>query len=335
MWDLLALAKVSDFSQEALGKRYLLAERLIQLSAIGWSSASLASLLATGSDLSDCRVGSADFRLIWSREKELKTSRDLLELLVNHLDLPKELSGQLAENQALVSRFSSDLAPHDVFWWDLAGLVNQAFPKEGLCQEVLLARQIHQLRYVISSQQAEYVREHYGKDQQTDAEALASYLKDQGLKYSLGYSARLHNKIKLENGKQIFPDGQISANVKLLINFHTEFILSSQGNFLNEVDARQISQAGIINGASFNYGRKKRHWDLDVKPVGVHDPAFRRRVKQGYRAPNRSRLSWSKQFDWSYFNKAGAYARNNKSLKALVKRAGRQFQALVKGKKMG
>ena len=66
--------------------------------------------------------------------------------------------------------------------------------------------------------------------------------------------------------------------LKILLYNRIEFILDSQGNFLNEVDAEKVTESGVVNGASFNYGNFKRHWQLDVEPVQLHDPAFRNRM---------------------------------------------------------
>ena len=56
-------------------------------------------------------------------------------------------------------------------------MVDLAFPGDSLSKDVSIERQIHQLRYLISSQQAQYVRTHYKKPGMTDKEALAVYLR--------------------------------------------------------------------------------------------------------------------------------------------------------------
>ncbi|MGC4432487.1 DUF3114 domain-containing protein, partial [Streptococcus suis] len=70
----------------------------------------------------------------------------------------------------------------------------------------------HHFRYVISAQQAYYIRKHYGRANQTDRDALIAYMKEMddynafldemGVEdadvyndYSTGESSRLHNKI--------------------------------------------------------------------------------------------------------------------------------------------
>nr|WP_306675906.1 DUF3114 domain-containing protein [Streptococcus didelphis] len=188
----------------------------------------------------------------------------------------------------------------------MAKLVDQAFPGDRLSHKGLLERQVHQLRYIISSQQAQYIRQHYKGAKESDGQALVTFLRKKkgpsfwpGSKdYSLGDSARLHNKLKIRDEEVFFPDNQVSYNIKVLVGFHTEFILDSFGNFLNEVDAEVLRENGVVNGASFNYGsRGKRHWDLDVDPVSQHDPLFRDEMTASYRSPKWLRKKWFWQAD--------------------------------------
>lgn len=57
-------------------------------------------------------------------------------------------------------------------------MVSLAFPDKELAQQSGLAKGIHQLRYLISSQQAQYIRSHFRSEGMTDAQALAIFLKD-------------------------------------------------------------------------------------------------------------------------------------------------------------
>ncbi len=83
------------------------------------------------------------------------------------------------------------------------------------------------------------------------------------------------------DGHLHYPSGASQqVNFKVLLNFHTEYILDQAGHFLNEVDPVEVSENGIVNGASFNYGLAKgrTHKDLDIDPVKAWDPAFRKQV---------------------------------------------------------
>ncbi|TWS99276.1 DUF3114 domain-containing protein [Streptococcus cuniculipharyngis] len=322
-----------DFTEQSLRARYQLARQLLTLLAKGWSKASLRAVLGQHLAVRDTRVGTEAFKAMWRVEKKQSSPQQLLQILLNHLDFPQDLSGQLSENQALVRRFWPHLAPHDGFWRELARLVNRTFPQEALCQPGLLARQIHQLRYLISSQQAAYVREHYGQEGQTDAKALARYLRKtfayRPFAYSTRSSARLHNKVKFRKGEKIYPSAYPSVNIKVLVGFHTEFILDSQGNFLNELETKEVTEIGIVNGASFNYGKGQRHWHLDVNPVAIHDPVFRQMALKGFRAPNRQGKK-APTYEKSYFNPSGLYAKNNQSAHQQNKEAVKAFRRLVR-----
>ena len=118
-------------------------------------------------------------------------------------------------------------------------------------------------------------------------------------------------------------------------HFHTEFILSSDGHFLNELDAEEVTEAGIVNGASFNYGRKSRHWELDLLPIRLHDPAFRTRLAGPFHSPNSLRKvcgeEGAEQLAASYFNPSGHFGRGGQSLFQLVSKEAKEFQRLVGG----
>ena len=278
-------------------------------------------------------IGSKAFYSLWKEWQKEYQPLQLLKLLLAYIEMPEALSGELEETQRLLSYFAPDLAPHDAFWKDVVRLVDLAFPGDSLSQEGLVERQIHQLRYLISSQQAQYVRTHYKKPGMTDKEALAVYLRWKP--FTMFDQGRLHQKIAVRDGKVIYPDGIPSVNLKILLYNRVEFILDSQGNFLNEVDAEQVTESGVVNGASFNYGNFKRHWQLDVDPVQPHDPAFRNRMTKGFRSPNKLRKKWGRKepehFDKSFYNPNGIYAQSHRSLANDVKRQARNFLAMVYG----
>lgn len=171
----------------------------------------------------------------------------------------------------------------------------------------------------------------------TDAQALAAYIRSKRLcDISVWQSARLHNKVACIKGQKSYPDGLESVNFKVLLaHSHTEFILSSHGHFLNELDAEEVTEAGIVNGASFNYGRKSRHWELDLLPIRLHDPAFRTRLAGPFHSPNSLRKvcgeEGAEQLAASYFNPSGHFGRGGQSLFQLVSKEAKEFQRLVGG----
>ena len=174
------------------------------------------------------------------------------------------------------------MAPHDEFWTGLAKLVQEGFP-EGLSGSDELSRNIHQFRYVIDAQQAEYVRSHY--EGATDEDKLASYARELGCHpfdlfqdWTTSESDRLHQKYRKKGNKNIYPDGSSGPNIKITFNekFHSEFILNQDEEFLYMLDPGKDLN-GIVNGASFNYanGNNQQHQSLDVH-YGENDPEFRK-----------------------------------------------------------
>lgn len=293
--------------------RYLQLKRFFNLS---WSAQALQKLGQLS--VIDPRLGSPSFECLWQIDKRQKGPRDLLVLVLELLNF-SELTGEIAQTQSILSNIYPDLSPDSFFWREIAELVDQAFPGDSLSQKEKFARQIHQLRYVISSHQAEYVRQHFRRGKMTDAESLAKYLSNRS--YDLTESARLHNKLAFRGGKVHFPDGKLSYNIKILQHFHTEFILNSSGRFLNELDPEMVTEAGIINGASFNYASQnnERHWELDVSPVNHHDPDFRRRARTDFRAPD--------IFEYRKFR--GDFARFGRSCLFWVRREARIFSKMI------
>ena len=327
-----------------------------QLQSIGWSQSALEQVFAglnneqektvseEGDYLQEAQLfGSPFFQKLWL-EETIQASRhraqDLLLLAMKAVGMPEELSGDKLETEHLLTQFAPDLAPHDRFWKIFSRTLRQAFPADDLSQKdgnQKLKKQLHQFRYVISCQQAQWVREHYRQTGMTDAEALASYLKDwPALPYSFQESSRLHNKAYIDKMSEqaIYPDGQASqANIKILIDFHTEFILDQTGRFLNIIDPEEASQNGIVNGASFNYGEHNRpgnqasHTRYDVKTPAVWDPRFRRLgIENGgrkFKSPQNNRGPLG------YRSAKSPYARKGRSAYKQVKEEIARFKKLL------
>lgn len=325
-----------------------------QLQSIGWSQSALEQVFeeisVQGKTLTEedylqeaLLFGSPFFQELWQAE-EAQISRleaqELLVLAMNIVNMPEELSGDKAETDLLLARIAPDLTPHDCFWKIFSSTLRQAFPADDLSQKdgnQKLKRQLHQFRYVISCQQAQWVRDHFREVGMTDAEALATYLKDwSALPYSFQESSRLHNKAHIDKRSEqaVYPDGQASqANIKILIDFHTEFILDQAGRFLNIIDPEGASQNGIVNGASFNYGEHNRpvnqasHTRYDVKTPAVWDPRFRRlAIENGgrkFKSPQNNRGPLG------YRSAKSLYARKGRSAQKQVKAEIARFKKLL------
>lgn len=274
------------------------------------------------------------FQKMW--EKELQNldevaAQDLLRGVMKLLLMPCDLSGSCEETAFLLSRIAPDCPPGSDFWKAFSRVVQIAFERDSLADQSgdqLLKRQVHQLRYLLSSYQAQWIRTHEARAGQTDEEALQAYLQEaRAITVDAYAAARLHNKVSVtSDGHLHYPSGASQqVNFKILLDFHTEYILNQDGQFLNEVDPYQISENGIVNGASFNYGlaRGRTHKDLDIDPVKAWDPPFRKQVlyQQGirYLAPKNDRSVEG------YWSRKGVFAQGGKSYKQQVAQRVRRF----------
>lgn len=287
-----------------------------------------------------------------------KRASHLLKIALKTISMPSNLSGSQTETSQLLGHFDEDLEPDSPYWRQLALWVQYTFPK-GLSKKKAFYRQVHQLRYVISAQQADYIRRHHKRKGWTDAQALADYVSDLDesntfleeigvdnsdyyYDYSSDESARLHNKIPLRDlegepeADQNQPmDQSLHIQFKLVMHFHTEFILDENGHFVNELDKEGKSENGIANGASFNYAQANSdsHQILDIKPAQKLDPSFRKKVIKTYKIPNtlRDEGSETAKRKWidSYFNENGYFAFKGKSRYQVVKDQVDAFKELV------
>ena len=315
------------------------------LARLGWRENSLAYLEKYLQEYKDVQAyqeqyqsvfffASPLFQQMWFQELQNldeAVAQELLRGVMKILLMPSDLSGTCEETAFLLSRMAPACPPHSPFWSSFSRVVQVAFAQDSLASkegDQLLKRQIHQFRYLLSAYQAQWIREHYAKTGQTDEEALQAYLQEtKGIKIDAYAAARLHNKVYVDqDGQLAFPSrAQAQLNFKVLLNFHTEYILDQDGQFLNEVDPYQISENGIVNGASFNYGlaRGRTHKGLDIDPVKPWDPAFRKKVlyHQGvhYLAPKNDRSIEG------YWSRKGTFAQGGKSYKQQVAKRVRKF----------
>lgn len=283
------------------------------------------------------KIGDKDFFYFWENSKAASTSdkaRLVLQELMDILEMPEELSGEIAQTRKLLNQFSDNLSPNHLFWSELARLVQVAYPGENMTEDNLLSHQVHQFRYVISAYQAQWVREKFPA--KSDWQSMLTYLKDKKERrfwrrrfdFDLTESARLHNKAP----KHVILGFELPINLKILLAFHTEFILDSRGHFANEIDPQGQTHNGIINGASFNYANHndQRHYELDVAAIKRHDPLFRKRIlaNQGntFLAPLWIKCRRHEDWERSYFNKKGHYARQGRSSYQMVKQLIQRFR---------
>ena len=304
--------------------------------------------------------GSPVFQKMFSIDSEKadtpQKAKTVLQISMRYSGMPSELSGDTEETKRLVGSIDSSLAPHDAFWASFSETVRKAYPDDEFAKASDmgdLKRQTHQFRYVISAQQAQWVREHYRKNDMNDEDALVAYAKDHPeLEFEAGPSARLHNKAyyDADADKIVYPNDtqnpehvqKEQANYKVLLGFRTEFILSKDGNFLNEIDPEGATENGIVNGASFNYGEDgSSHKNLDMDTPAVWDPKFRQEIinniydneKHKYVSPNKiqKESDATKDSPWSnsYYNNTGRYGVNVKKYKDLIDKEVQEFKERV------
>ena len=254
-------------------------------------------------------VGSEVFKKMWYAWKaeglSASESKKKLNMLMKVTGMDSIDENSSADDlRRIANKIDPNLEPDDKFWRSLAGTVETAYyspPKTnfyGVAFEVdkaakgvysqnemigTLGKRVHLFRYVISYQQAEYIRNKYTDG--TDEEKLIRYLKEKGHDdWTVDESVRLH--LKSYNNGEIFPDGHSYANggvnIKVVTNgkFHSEFIINGDGKFLTLLD-KDATQDAKVNCSSFNYARRNDyiHQVLDVNPAGEkykYEPMFRR-----------------------------------------------------------
>lgn len=268
----------------------------------------------------------------WDTETSQFDAKRKLDVLLNIVQVTTELPNDPNEVMKLLDKFDKNLAPDSKFWRSLADEVQKAFPKPEILSGDF-GKKINNLRYVSSAQQAEYIREKYKGD--TDQEKLAAYLSSIDRdKYDLGESDRLHQK-KSDKG---WPEGYGGGNIKIVIDFNTEFILNGEGRFQNIIDPRGSSVNGVVNGASFNYAHKNDykasnsqspdsfHGRLDVRIGGV-DPSWRTETIDNngkeYNYPGKK----------EYINSSGKYSIDGSSVKDNSDKLKSDLKAKIEEKK--
>ena len=140
--------------------------------------------------------------------------------------MPSDLSGTCEETAFLLSRMAPDCPPGSDFWTAFSRVVQVAFERDPLADQSgdqLLKRQVHQLRYLLSSYQAQWIRMHDSRAGQTDEEALQAYLQEAKAVTvdCLCGLARLHNKVSLgPDGHLHYPSRSLpTSQFKVFVKF--------------------------------------------------------------------------------------------------------------------
>lgn len=315
-----------------------------QLEQDGWTSQAIQkgfiNRLAVNSKAEDFKnayrsiqiIGSEKFKLLWSLQDSAVTSHQAhanLQLLLKYLRLPNEITNNKIENEQLVRRFDANLSPTDPFWDQLSFLVQLNYNDLSQVTYSPFNQKIHQLRYLISAQQSQWVRRFYQEDKETDAQAFAKYLASlEKEQYILYESSRYHNKVAdLGNQLPLYSDNIPQNNYKVLVNFHSEFILSEEGQFLSPLDYQHSNRNSLVNGASFNYANSNNdlHFKLDVELIDRLDPIF---IKEAMIEAESKFLE--PDLDQQGDSSNPIYSRNGKSSSQLTRAALKKFRKLLR-----
>lgn len=273
------------------------------------------------------QIGSDRFQKMWAVLPEVKQpleAQKRLHLILNYAGFTKDLDDKNSHPKQLLNHFSDRLDPANTFWDQIASLVQMSYLDNDFVHYSIFNQKIHQFRYVISLQQEKWIRKHFKKKSNTDADALASYLATLTPDdYDLYQSSRLHNKIgqlTTSTGvlKPIYSDNIPQNNYKILIHFHTEFILDSTGHFVMALDDEVENRNNLINSASFNYANQNDdlHKSLDMDPVNIYDPLL---IKNAIIDHNIAFIAPSLLEQKDKTNPV--YSRNGKSSKQLTRKA--------------
>lgn len=240
------------------------------------------------------------------------------------LDLIHKMEGYLDENGMLQLKkgfcIGERIPPHGKFFRELASYMEEAFGETGFGDlGDTKGRMLHQFRMYIDRHNIAYIRKYFKRDKMTDERALEAYVEAPsecgGLngRKLLREPARLHNKYPCNSSYWRYQKGNENKK-RLTPDFHSEFIIDRDGNFVSqwnvlEADAYgriisdidyyrqkyltqgekvwQKAQGQIMNTESFNYasGNDKIHQRLDIEPPKLFDTELRRQIAKEWKNP--------------------------------------------------
>lgn len=242
------------------------------------------------------------------------------------LDIIRGMGGFIDENGMLQLGkgfcVGERIPPHGKIFQDFAEYVQNAYGETGL-RELSEAegRMIHQFRMYIDRHNIAYIRKFFKRNGMTDEEALMTYVQTDigggglGGRKLLKEPARLHNKYPIRSSYREYQRGRENKK-RLTPDFHSEFIIDRNGNFVSQwnvleedehgriisdieyyrdkylrqgEDAWEEAQRQIMDTESFNYASKndKVHQRLDIQPPGFLDYDLRRQIAEGWKSPCR------------------------------------------------
>lgn len=247
------------------------------------------------------------------------------------LDLLRKMGGYVDENGMLQLRngfcIGTQIPPHGRIWSDIARRVENVYGENGLGGlDETEGRMIHQFRMYIDRHNIAYIRRNFKKDQMTDEEALEAYVHAPSRQGGLDgrrmrrEPARLHNKYPAGSSYRAYQRGRENKK-RLAPDFHSEFIIDRNGNFVSQWNvlkedglgriisdiayyrnqyltqgegAWREAQRQIMDTESFNYAsaNDQIHKRLDIQPPGLFDSDLRRQIAGEWKSPCRRAKHW-------------------------------------------
>lgn len=211
--------------------------------------------------------------------------------------------------------------PHSPLFEKWADMVVAEYGDTGLLEiPDEEGRMIHQFRMYIDRHNITYVRKHFKEKGMTDEEALEAYVfaanERGGLngRKLLREPARLHNKYPSDSDYWRYQRGRENKK-RLTPDFHSEFILDREGNFVSQWNVLEMDKNGYVIGdiayyrmehdrkytwedfgrqimdtESFNYASENDavHKKLDIQPPGRLDTDLRRQIAREWKIPIKS-----------------------------------------------
>lgn len=227
------------------------------------------------------------------------SSMDKLDILFSNLEV-KFINKTLYINE---NKLFKNIPPHADFWHYISVLVQDVFGDKGLIGG-RNSKTTHQFRYYISKHNINYVRDNYKLDGMTDYDALKIYTQKEFSGHKLlPEPARYHNRYKSSYDKEIAGKENIK---RLTPNFHGEFIIDKNGNFVSQWDVFKKDKDGLIDmdpthymdnelriiadTESFNYANKNDeiHKKLDSGYAKSFDFEVRQYATKIFISPSKS-----------------------------------------------
>lgn len=182
------------------------------------------------------------------------------------LELIHKMGGYIDENNMLQLEkgfcIGDEVPPHGKIFQEIASNVEKVYGETGLCglggQK---GRMIHQFRMYIDRHNIAYIRKNFKKEGMTDEEALKIYAGTQskfggldGVKM-LREPARFHNKYPVGLSYWKYQRGRENKK-RLTPDFHSEFIIDREGNFVSQWNVLEEDVDGRII-SDIDYYRRK------------------------------------------------------------------------------